>query len=334
MITETKSSKLSTCIPLTNTSKLVFQIMVRVGGRNSANVLPSTAHASFYLLTSSRLSLPVLLFFCCIMKGASGYECGGFVLLKNLEDTRTITTPDYPTNYPNFTRCIWLVETSRNHLVSITFTLDVEKHLGFCTDTLQFRDGGQDSEIIKEFCVSVSSYTVRSTGPWMYIAFKSKGPRTFTGFTGQVTSEVAESSGANISQPYSACLSFQLTCSNKLCVSMSYRCDGYYDCGCGKGCDEDGCGSLNLDRDTVVLSGVCIGAVTFVLVAVLGVQLEMKRDWASLNKQLRRIYRTPTLTSNFGKLDRLSMPAFLRSRMSTRTETTPSSRDVTWHRSH
>lgn len=76
------------------------------------------------------------------------------------------------------------------------------------------------------------------------------------------------------------------------------------------------------DRDTVVLSGVCIGAVTFVLVAVLGVQLEMKRDWASLNKQLRRIYRTPTLTSNFGKVDRFSMPAFLRSRMSTRTETT------------
>lgn len=84
----------------------------------------------------------------------------------------------------------------------------------------------------------------------------------------------------------------------------------------------------------MVLSGVCIGAVTFVLVAVLGVQLEKKHDWASLNKQLRRIYRTPTLTSNFGKLDRLSMPAFLRSRMSTRTETTPSSRDVTWHRSH
>lgn len=90
------------------------------------------------LVTNLRVTSVQKFLFCC--HGICRVECGGFVLLKNLEDTRTITTPDYPTNYPNFTRCIWLVETSRNHLVSITFTLDVEKHLGFCTDTLQVSD--------------------------------------------------------------------------------------------------------------------------------------------------------------------------------------------------
>lgn len=43
----------------------------------------------------------------------------------------------------------------------------------------------------------------------------------------------------------SECRSFQWKCPNKVCMTLSYRCDGYNDCGCdGEDCDENGCDGL------------------------------------------------------------------------------------------
>ena len=50
----------------------------------------------------------------------------------------------------------------------------------------------------------------------------------------------------------SECRSYEFTCANKLCVSVSYLCDGFYDCGCGANCDEDNCGDVSISAYALV----------------------------------------------------------------------------------
>lgn len=61
----------------------------------------------------------------------------------------------------------------------------------------------------------------------------------------------------------SECKSHQFSCSNKRCITMSYRCDGFNDCGCVADCDEQNCGGISMCKSRVLKTGVrntCKGA--------------------------------------------------------------------------
>lgn len=46
---------------------------------------------------------------------------------------------------------------------------------------------------------------------------------------------------------------------------MSYRCDGFNDCGCEDGCDEHQCDGLSIGKYTIMIIGGCIGFLLFII---------------------------------------------------------------------
>nr|KAG5705049.1 hypothetical protein BaRGS_018779 [Batillaria attramentaria] len=208
----------------------------------------------------------------------SGYECGGFIDI-GASVTGTIQSPNYPGSYPTYARCVWILEAAEYYTISLSIDFTGETYSGSCSDYIQVYDGGLTGTKFVDSCGTLSSSVVTSTGRWLYIYFKSDGlTGSGTGLSATY-SPVYTGLASNTTNPVSNCRSYEFKCSNKLCISMSYRCDGYNDCGCGSDCDEDGCGGLPLSSVQQILIGVGVGTGVFVVIAFLGVVLEKHHNW-------------------------------------------------------
>jgi hypothetical protein len=50
------------------------------------------------------------------------YTCGSYLTPDKEADTGIISSPNYPGNYPNYARCIWLIRAPKKHAIKLTVT--------------------------------------------------------------------------------------------------------------------------------------------------------------------------------------------------------------------
>ncbi|XP_067665910.1 cubilin-like [Haliotis asinina] len=121
--------------------------------------------------------------------GGDFASCGSSVLSAS-SVPGTLTSPNYPFNYPNHAECTWTISTiDSNWVVSLDVTTsDLEESSGCIYDYYEVFDGSSDiAPSLGRYC-GYSVPTLSSTGQYMYIKFKSDGSTTGTGFSMTYTS--------------------------------------------------------------------------------------------------------------------------------------------------
>ncbi|XP_041350822.1 deleted in malignant brain tumors 1 protein-like [Gigantopelta aegis] len=223
---------------------------------------------------------------CCITC-AFCIDCGGYITIDS-NSHGVINSPNYPSAYPNYTRCIWLIVATESHKVQLDVNFQGQAAGSACGDYIQLRDGSADANLILDTCYNVSlynltSFIVNSSARFMWVFFNSDGNIATTGLKATYKAVFAGDYVNNVSSPVVDCKSHQYECSNKECISMAYRCDGYEDCGCGDGCDESGCGGMDISYAARMAMGIGIGIGLFILVCLVSLLLERKHNW-NMNK--------------------------------------------------
>ncbi|KAK2146039.1 hypothetical protein LSH36_638g01005 [Paralvinella palmiformis] len=195
----------------------------------------------------------------------SNSDCGGYI---STLTSGIISTPNYPNNYNDNMLCIWLIVAPVNYYISLTLPeLQMEgTRQDGCLDYLEIRAGSAISSLLFYDCNVTTSTIVKSTSQWLWIKVKSSESNTYRGF--QATWELRAGGLSNKTNPVIACQWTHFMCANKECISRSWLCDKWNDCGCTSGCDEDECGGLNYAYTTLLAIGLGSGFVTFVIIIV------------------------------------------------------------------
>ncbi|GFS05757.1 Tolloid-like protein 1 [Elysia marginata] len=254
-------------------------------------------------------SLFVLAIILSLLTTVSGFsECGDYYDVRT-DTTGQITSPEYPSMYPTYSKCIWLLRSpGDDYRVRLTLTYQGERYNGSCADYVEVRDGGQYAPLLGTFCDTATNEVVTSGYVYMWIMFKSDG---ITGSGSVMTATFSAYYNAtpsdNTTKPFSDCRSYEFECRNKMCASLSYRCDGWNDCGCKNGCDEDECYSLKITKGVQIGISVAAGVATFLLVALFSFIIEGRNSWSSAvseatrERETRDLARRRRVTKAFSK---------------------------------
>lgn len=210
------------------------------------NLFKSTRYIAF--LATVWLTFPVLLV----------KACGQYIELAGGSTSRISVS----NSYAPYSNCIWVIQAAPGYRVKLNITSFVGQTLGgSCVDFITIRDGSQTSnEVLGVTCSVLTNEVVVSTARWMWIQFQGDGEITTTGLSAELSTVYAGSSISNYSSPLESCKTFQFKCDNGICLTRSYLCDGFDDCGCD-GCDEDGCKGLSLTKGELMGMSVTVGVV-------------------------------------------------------------------------
>ncbi|XP_012283189.1 bone morphogenetic protein 1 [Orussus abietinus] len=128
------------------------------------------------------------------------YECSchnGFKLHENSHDCTeggckfeitapqgTITSPNYPNDYPGRKDCVWHFTTTPGHRIKLMFTVfDIEPHQECTYDYVAIYDGDSpESLTLGTFCGNKLPHPISATGNQMYMVFKSDNTIQRRGF--------------------------------------------------------------------------------------------------------------------------------------------------------
>ena len=102
----------------------------------------------------------------------------------NNKDTRTISSPKYPSNYPNSKHCTWKITAPSGAKIEISsFYFRIESSSGCKYDSLTIYDGPSSSSNRKRnLCGNRNFGGMTSTGNTIYLVFKSDGSTRYKGF--------------------------------------------------------------------------------------------------------------------------------------------------------
>lgn len=245
-----------------------------------------------------------------VLSTASGFssDCGDYYKLSS-SVTAQVTSPEFPSMYQPYSKCIWLVESPGNeYRVQFMFSYQGERYNGSCADYIEVRDGGQYAPLLGTFCDTAANQVVISGFKWLWVMFKADG---ITGASSTMTGVFSAFFNAtpsdNTTKPFSECRSYEFECRNKMCSSIAYRCDEYNDCGCLQDCDEDGCYSLKISKGIQIGISVAVGSVTFLFVALISFAMEGRNSWnaavseANREKETRDLERRRRVSKAFSK---------------------------------
>lgn len=184
-----------------------------------------------------------------------------------------------PTNYGAYAYCMWWLETDLGYQLSINVTYVGDTNDGRCGDYVIIRDGklNDDTSILLDessSCSTLTNYIVTASASWLLVQFRSDGLNYTSGFQGYISSTYVGATITNFTSPIVDCNSYEWQCSNKVCMTLSYRCDNYNDCGCDEGCDEYECEGLGLGRYTLLGIAIAAGFGTFALFFVFALAYE------------------------------------------------------------
>lgn len=192
--------------------------------------------------------------------------CGTYVNVAS-GDTATITSGS---NYGPYVHCLWWIETDTGSQISMNITsYEGDYNYGRCGDYIIIRNSASGDLLLDSRanntgnCSTLTNHLVTASSSWMRVQFISDGINSTSGFNGHITSTYVGSSITNYSNPIQECRSYEMKCSNKVCMTLSYRCDGFNDCGCDKDCDESGCEGLPIGKYTIMLIGGLMGLFLF-----------------------------------------------------------------------
>ncbi|XP_038046677.1 deleted in malignant brain tumors 1 protein-like [Patiria miniata] len=148
------------------------------------------------------------------------------VLILNGSETLQITSPLYPSNYPNSADVTWTIQSWVDQKIHITFhSFETERGFDY------FRAGDGDNNYYNEFFVwhgTKDPPDLISSWNQMWLRFTSDGSATRSGF---LLSAVSLPSTVTV-----GCNSSEFDCGHSVCINGSWRCD--YQSDCYDGSDE------------------------------------------------------------------------------------------------
>lgn len=111
--------------------------------------------------------------------------CGPTDCTFNKTEGGNITSPLFPSNYPNGVKCVWVLEAPVNQTVKLDleeFHLEKDKKCFY--DYMEFFDGDTEEhlQIGNRFCGRNYPQTVESTGQKLLVVFNSDKSENYKGF--------------------------------------------------------------------------------------------------------------------------------------------------------
>ncbi|KAL0156415.1 hypothetical protein M9458_047661, partial [Cirrhinus mrigala] len=132
---------------------------------------------------------------------AHSLACGGLIELNDGDPPGYITSPNYPSNYPQNIDCVWIVTVPNGEAVQLDFEGDfyIEPHSGCMFDYVEVRDGPTlNADLIGRLCGNTRPSTQHSSGTNMYIRFRTDHSVTHIGFKAKYS--IATCGGTYIGQ--------------------------------------------------------------------------------------------------------------------------------------
>ncbi|XP_065114614.1 cubilin [Paramisgurnus dabryanus] len=132
---------------------------------------------------------------------AHSSACGGVIGLNDGDPPGYITSPNYPSNYPQNIDCVWIVHVPNGEAVQLDFEDDfyIEPHTGCLYDYIEIRNGPtSDADLIGRLCGNTRPSTQHSTGTTMYIRFRTDTSIAHIGFKAKAS--IATCGGTYIGQ--------------------------------------------------------------------------------------------------------------------------------------
>ena len=108
--------------------------------------------------------------------------CGGAI---EGETAGSISSPNYPGNYPADSDCYWTIAVSSGFAIRFVFgSINIESHSTCAFDYLQIRDGLLPSSVeLVKLCSSATPAPVETSGPGAWVHFHSDHSGQDTGFS-------------------------------------------------------------------------------------------------------------------------------------------------------
>ncbi|KAI1888819.1 hypothetical protein AGOR_G00172680 [Albula goreensis] len=116
---------------------------------------------------------------------AHSQACGGSIELSDSDPPGYITSPNYPSNYPQNIDCIWLITVPNGEAVQLDFEDEfyIEPSTSCQFDYLELRAGAaSDDDVIAKLCGNQRPSTQHSPGSVMRLRFRTDTSVTHKGF--------------------------------------------------------------------------------------------------------------------------------------------------------
>ncbi|XP_038052305.1 CUB and sushi domain-containing protein 3-like [Patiria miniata] len=156
-------------------------------------------------------------------------------LSNSTQTSETLTSPYYPNNYPDYSRCIWFITVDKGSAIAFRFSVfNTERFY----DTLTIGNGHESSDgdsVIGLWSGFLTNLSVVSNNHTAWMKFTSDYSVTEVGFEVKITQERPEGS---CGQDEFAC---QDVSSGLICLARDDTCDGDYFAHCPDGSDESNC---------------------------------------------------------------------------------------------
>nr|CAB3234608.1 cubilin [Phallusia mammillata] len=122
-------------------------------------------------------------------------DCGSLLSLTDQVTSGTLSSPNYPSNYPTGIDCYWIIQVPATEAVQLDFTsFNVEVHSNCDYDYVLVLDGRTgDGAVLGKFCGNTQPPTTKSTSNEMTIRFRSDPYTVAGGF--QATYSIAACGG-------------------------------------------------------------------------------------------------------------------------------------------
>uniref|UniRef100_A0A4W4F6Q8 Cubilin n=1 Tax=Electrophorus electricus TaxID=8005 RepID=A0A4W4F6Q8_ELEEL len=110
--------------------------------------------------------------------------CGGTIELNDGDPPGYITSPNYPSNYPQNIDCVWIILVPSGESVQLDFEdFFIEPNTGCYYDYLEVRDGASsNADLVAKLCGDMRPSTQHSRGSAMYLRFRTDHSITHKGF--------------------------------------------------------------------------------------------------------------------------------------------------------
>ncbi|KAI4871253.1 hypothetical protein NFI96_019773 [Prochilodus magdalenae] len=115
---------------------------------------------------------------------AHSTACGGIIELADGDPPGYITSPNYPSNYPQNIDCVWIIKVPNGEAVQLDFEdFYIEPNTQCQFDYLEVRDGvSSNANLLAKLCGDSRPSTQHSTGSAMYLRFRTDYIITHKGF--------------------------------------------------------------------------------------------------------------------------------------------------------
>lgn len=105
-----------------------------------------------------------------------------------------INSPGYPLAYLPSLECDWLIKATNGNTLLLTITsLELEDSEDCSSDSLTIHDGRSSSgKLLDKVCGTVTTKTIRSTGQYLHLEFRSNENIQWRGFSIQYSQGICD----------------------------------------------------------------------------------------------------------------------------------------------